>query len=297
MGGISNALKVVRLPFLVLTPTSVLLGLAAALHYSTDCSLSLAMLALVGAVTAHMSVNALNEHHDFTSGLDFNTIRTPFSGGSGALPADPLFARMARVIGVGSLLLTVAIGLYFVSLRGYLLLPLGLLGVIVVLGYSPILTRHAFLCLVAPGLGFGPLMVLGTFFVLTGSLSATAVTVSLVPFFLVSNLLLLNQFPDVEADRDAGRSNLPILLGPRRSLAVYALFLALAASSILSGIAASALPPSSLVALLVLPAGWFVIRKAYDHFDDVPRMIPALALNVAMTVLTPILLSGSLLFA
>jgi len=44
------------------------------------------MLALLGAFLAHVSVNTLNEYYDFKSGLDLETIRTPFSGGSGALP-------------------------------------------------------------------------------------------------------------------------------------------------------------------------------------------------------------------
>ncbi len=42
------------------------------------------MLALLGAFLAHISVNTLNEYFDFKSGLDLETIKTPFSGGSGA---------------------------------------------------------------------------------------------------------------------------------------------------------------------------------------------------------------------
>ena len=46
------------------------------------------ILALAGGLLAHISVNALNEYLDFTSGLDLTTLRTPFSGGSGTLPAN-----------------------------------------------------------------------------------------------------------------------------------------------------------------------------------------------------------------
>ena len=53
---------------------------------------------------------------------------------------------------------------------------------------------------------------------------ALALVASLVPFFLVSNLLLLNQFPDVAADRSVGRDNFPIAVGTEKSAAIFAAF-------------------------------------------------------------------------
>ena len=99
--------------------------------------------------------------------------------------------------------------MYFVFTVGILLLPLGLLGIALIVFYTQWITKRPIICLVAPGLAFGPLMVLGTHFVLTGSYSWTAFAASLVPGFLVSDLLLLNQFPDVEADKTVGRKYLP----------------------------------------------------------------------------------------
>ncbi|MDZ7699102.1 MAG: hypothetical protein U5R49_19945 [Deltaproteobacteria bacterium] len=48
---------------------------------------------------------------------------------------------------------------------------------------------------------------------------------SLVPFFLVSNLLLLNQFSDVAADESVDRRHFPILIGNRASSFIYNAFL------------------------------------------------------------------------
>jgi len=44
---------------------------------------------------------------------------------------------------------------------------------------------------------------------------------SLVPFFLVSDLLLLNQFPDAAADERVGRKHIPILIGRRASSFIH----------------------------------------------------------------------------
>ena len=51
---------------------------------------------------AHLAVNMLNEYFDFKSGLDFKTQRTPFSGGSGTLPANPHLARQALTTAIVS---------------------------------------------------------------------------------------------------------------------------------------------------------------------------------------------------
>lgn len=75
-----------RLPFLVLTPACILLGVACVQWTRGQVHLQDALLVLLGAAAAHISVNAFNEYLDFRSGLDAMTRRTPFSGGSGVLP-------------------------------------------------------------------------------------------------------------------------------------------------------------------------------------------------------------------
>lgn len=102
-----------RLPFLLLTPCCVLLGIGTAARTTAQVNLAHAALVLVGALAAHISVNSLNEHFDFTSGLDLRTTRTPFSGGSGTLPANPEAARGALATGLVALVITALIGIYF----------------------------------------------------------------------------------------------------------------------------------------------------------------------------------------
>jgi len=210
------------------------------------------ILALVGAICAHISVNAFNEFLDFRSGLDFRTERTPFSGGSGTLPEKPELARQALAVALIAFAITSLIGLYFLRVRGLSLLPLGILGLLVVVAYTPWFSRHPLLCLIAPGLGFGTLMVMGTDFVLTGEYSWTAFMASLVPFFLVSDLLLLNQFPDVEADQSVGRRHYPIIIGRRASSLIYGAFMVLAYLSIVLGVSLGQMPRTSLIGLNVV---------------------------------------------
>jgi len=280
-----------RLPFLVLTPACVVLGAATAVWSGSELNLFYLILTLLGAIAAHISVNALNEYHDFKSGLDFNTEPTPFSGGSGALPKSPEKGHFALITGLISLAVTAFIGIYFLYVRGLWLLPLGVLGLIIVVVYTKWVTRNPFLCLIAPGLGFGPLMVMGTDFVLSGSYSWTSFAASLVPFFLVSDLLLLNQFPDVEADEGVGRRHFPIAIGRKASVKVYVIFLGCAYVSVIVGYLSDVLPLTGFLALASIVLAIPTARGVAKCADDIPKLIPHMGKNVVINILTPALLA------
>lgn len=280
-----------RVPFLVLTPACVLLGAGTALWTQGKINVWYLILALVGAVAAHISVNALNEYFDFRSGLDQRTRRTPFSGGSGTLPLDPEMERPALVTGLVALAMAAVVGAFFVLAWGWALLPLGILGLVLIVSYTGWITRYPLLCLVAPGLGFGVFMVMGTNFVLTGDYTWTAFVASLVPFFLVNDLLLLNQFPDVEADETVGRRHLPIVIGRRTSSMVYGAFLAAVFLAIVVGIALGLLPFACLLGLLMLVLAVPTAVGVYRYADDLEKLAPYLGYNVLMNVATPVLMA------
>lgn len=284
-----------RLPFLVLTPACIALGLACVQWTQGHLHLLEAALVLLGAVAAHISVNAFNEYSDFHSGLDALTQRTPFSGGSGVLPAHPELAGSTLAMAVGSLCISMAVGLYFVVLRGPALLPLGLVGVALVLAYTRWITRYPWLCLVAPGLGFGPLMVLGTQVALTGQYTASAAWASLVPFFLVNNLLLLNQFPDTEADRRVGRRHILVTAGPAVGSRWYAAMTVLAYASIPVGVLLGVLPAGAMLGLLTLVLAIPTVRDVLAHALQVQQLLPAMGRNVGINIATPVLMALGML--
>ena len=276
-----------RVPFLALTLACVLLGAAAGWRAGGAFAWPLALVALVAALAAHVSVNAFNEYLDFRSGLDLHTQRTPFSGGSGALPADPSAAPLALAIAVVSLAILATIGLWFVSVRGTVLMPLGIAGVLLIVAYTSWITRNPYACLVAPGLGFGPLMVVGTHIAVAGRYDTAAGVAALVPFFLVSALLLLNQFPDVEADREAGRRHLPIAWGRPRAARVFVALYALAYLSLVAGVLAGALPWPCLLGLVTLTLAVPAVRDVLRHPDDVKALLPAMGRNVMVNLAAP----------
>ncbi|MBW4934901.1 prenyltransferase [Marinobacter sp. F4206] len=289
----SEAAAVVRASrpnFLILAPLCAGLGIATAWHQGAQPELLDIILVLLGAVLAHAAVNLFNEHQDFVSGLDLITRRTPFSGGSGALPDVPSAAKGVLLAAMGTLGLVMAIGVYFLWQNGMPMLVVGITGVLLILTYTRWITRSPLLCLLAPGVGFGPVMVIGTVVALGARVDGTAMVVSLISLLMASELLLINQIPDAEADRMIGRRHLVITRGP---VVAARLVAALLAGSYLSLLAASLmglLPTGTALALLPAPLALWISITLPRTVGRPERLNVILGTNVAVLLATLALL-------
>ncbi|OUS32734.1 hypothetical protein A9Q98_01025 [Thalassotalea sp. 42_200_T64] len=297
----TTILKTMRLPFLSLAVFCVLLGLATAMLTQAAINWFDFGLCLIAAVAAQIAVNTLNEYQDFKSGLDLITVRTPFSGGSGGLVENPAAASAVKKLAIIAILLTIIIGLYFVYHYSTELFPLGLLGIIIIISYTKYLNKNPWLCLFAPGVGIGLLMVLGTSFVLTGQYTISALSVGLICLCLINNLLLLNQIPDAEADKHVGRNHFIIAFGTKRALMVYALFLLLAASVLLLAGHFHFLPKLSYIALIPMLAAAEAVRIINSNVINnnvAPEPLrKGLGLNVVAVNGTPLLLAIAIIIS
>ena len=288
MNGLTPWLGVARAPFLALPVTLVAAG-AAAGAYEGAFGWAPTLLAVVGLVLLHASVNALNEASDMATGIDLRTTRTPFSGGSGTLPAGLLSVRATRVFAYACALVGGLIGIYFAQRLGVGFALLVTVGAAGVLFYSDVFARSGVGELFA-GLGLGALPVWGAAWVQGRPPGAAALWAGVPAFFMTFDLLLLNEFPDEEADRAGGRRNLVLLLGRRGAALVYAAAALLTPASIVAGVLLGALPPHALAA--VLPSALLVKPLAWAFGDSrlaVP--LPALAANVVWNLTTNALLA------
>jgi 1,4-dihydroxy-2-naphthoate octaprenyltransferase len=285
---------VARAPFLLLPPTLVASGAAAA-AWDGAFSWPRTVLAVVGLVALHMAVNILNEWSDLRTGIDLHTERTPFSGGSGTLPAGAMSPRAALLFGIACSAVGLAVGLWFLRQVGWVLLPIVAAGAFSVVAYTDLLARLG-VGEIAAGFGLGAGPVIGTALVQGGGWSPAAGWLAAPAFFMTFNLLFLNEFPDEKADRGGGRRNLVILLGRRPAAWVYAAVALATPLVVVVGVVLRALPPPALLGVLpslalVGPLRWVVA----DPGQPVP--VPALAANVAWNLATNCLLALGLALA
>jgi len=292
MSSISACLGVARAPFLLLPVTLVALG-AAVGKLDGAFNLSHTIVALVGLVALHVAVNAFNEVSDFRSGIDLETERTPFSGGSGTLPAGRLGVRAGLAVAWSGVAVGVVVGVYFLFAVGLELLPIFVVGALAALAYTDLLAK-LYVGEFFAGLGLGALPVIGTAMVQGGGLGRTALVAAIPAFCTTYNLLLLNEFPDEEADRGGGRRNLVILMGRSRAAAVYAAVALIVPASIIQAVRAGIFPTTALIGLvpsllLVAPILWV--------FSGPARPVPhsALGANVAWNLGTNLFLAVGLL--
>lgn len=282
---------VARAPFLLLPPTLVASGAAAA-AWNGSFSWPRTLLAAAGLVALHMAVNIFNEWSDMRTGIDLHTEPTPFSGGSGTLPSGAMSTGTAFRFGVACSIVGLVIGVWFLKQVGWVLLPIVLAGAVSVVAYTDVLARIG-VGEVAAGFGLGAGPVIGTALVQNGAWSEAAAWAAVPAFFMTFNLLFLNEFPDESADRGGGRRNLVILLGRRVAAWVYIAAGLATPVAIVAGVAVHALPPLCLVAtapslLLVKPLRW----AFSDPSSPVP--IPALGANVVWNLATNTLLAATL---
>jgi 1,4-dihydroxy-2-naphthoate octaprenyltransferase len=260
-----------------------------------EIHLSYFLLALVATVFLHGGTNVLNDYFDYRSGNDLlyrGQKNPPFDGGSpflvqGILSPEAVYRTGILLLGAGA-----AIGLLLAYQRGWPILILGLLGV-----FSSYFYVEPRLNLAGRGLGefavglcFGPLSVLGAYFVQAQRFAASPLMASLPLGLLITNVLFLNQFPDLEADRDVGKTHWVVRLGREKAFRVFLLLSLLVYLLIGWGAAAGLLPTLSLLALFTLPLSLKASVLAKRHYLESPRLRPAQALTILNHLLTGLLL-------
>ena len=301
-----NSFKVwmtqIRAPFLILSVFLVLIGLALSIKYPLQMAVEFsylhAILLIIGVVSAHISVNLFNEYSDYFTQIDFKTVRTPFSGGSGMITSGKSKPGTVLIVAVVTLLIALVIGIYFSLISHWVILIFAFLGTISIVFYTNFLARYMLGELFA-GLALGSLVVLGTYISMNASpampwnsmLPAEVGWLSIPAGILTALLLLINEFPDAEADKAGGRNHLVIRLGRKGAGWVYAMGMFTSFAIIL------VLPLAGLssywiyLALFPLPLAIKASITAIKDGDNISKIIPALGSNVITVLATDLLIA------
>lgn len=291
MKGLISALPSTRPPFLILAPLCVLLGTAIAHYHGAELDVWHFILASVGAVLSAVAVNTLNEYQDFHSGLDLITEQTPFSGGSGLLKQNSALEKSVLSLfklALGSLFV---IGIYFVYCFGLPMLVIGLLGLAVIITYTKTLNRHPWLCLISPGVGFALLMVLGSYVVQGQTLNWQVLLIALIPFFTINNLLLVNQIPDIAADKQVGRNHFAIHYSVSAAIGCFTLSALFALILFAALLYVNVLPSQAIWIVPILFLNFLAIPKLVQLKQNIALHPPSMAVNVIAANLLPLLLA------
>lgn len=216
--------------------------------------------ALAGAVLLHSGTNIVNEIYDVRKGID--TIASPRA--SHAIVKGRLTERDAYALALLAFGLAVAIGLYLVALRGPAIVVLGLIGVGGGYFYTAPPFQYKFRALGVP-LVFvlmGPLMVVGSYFAISGGWSIEALIVSIPVGCLVAAVLHGNEWRDIGEDTRAGIVTLSSRIGREWAHYTYVGLVLAAYISLGLAVALRLLPPTTMIVVVSLPYLVRVVRAA-----------------------------------
>lgn len=222
-----------------------------------------AALTVLGIFFLEAAKNASGELFDFDSGADLGVEpkdRSPFSGGKRVLVDGLLTRHQTALVALVFYALGAAAGLLVVGTREPRVLWLGAIGVALAFFYHapPLRLSYRGLGEVAVALAYGPLIASGAYLVQRGALAPALLLASLPLGLLIAAFLWINEFPDYDADRMAGKRTLVVRLGRGAASGwfVVILFVAFALVAVLPAFGA---PHGVWVGFLGLP---FAIRAA-----------------------------------
>jgi 1,4-dihydroxy-2-naphthoate polyprenyltransferase len=280
-------LKAMRVPFLQATFVPVILGGVIAWEAAGKFNWSTFLLTILGASLIQIASNMFNDYFDFKSGNDLQVKhQNPFAGGGRILTAGLIRPSTHLIVSTSCLVLGSLIGFYFVFGLGlYQLFWLGLIGVISTYFYvgPPFKLAYRGVGEFLVGLNFGPVMTLGAYYVQTQSLASASIPLlaSIPVGLLITAVLWINEFPDMDADKAVGKKTLVLRLGYMKSVSVYVALLATSYVLTLLYVVLKvfvSFPITSfatLISLLSLPFALKAVRILRTNYKDPHAIIPA----------------------
>ena len=218
-------------------------------------------------------------------------------GGSGVLVEGLLTIRAVHLGGIGLLAAGAALGLVMVWIRGPAVLWLGVVGVIGGYFYGGRLFGYKYIALgdVLVFMLMGPLIVIGSYLVLTGDFAMRALLGSLPVGCLVVAILHANNLRDIASDRAAGVWTLANLMGLTGAKVEYFLLIGAAYASVIAMVAAGMIGPWCLLVLLSLPPAVRNLRTIAKAAPDRSEQIATIDVQTAQVhLLFGVLLSAGL---
>jgi 1,4-dihydroxy-2-naphthoate octaprenyltransferase len=209
------------------------------------------LLAAVALLLAHATNNLLNDLTDYVKGVDRNNYFRAIYGPH-ALEHKLLSVRGLLGYAAFSGLIAIAIGAYLVSVRGPLAFGLLAAGAFFVLFYTWPL-KYIGLGEIAVILVWGPLMIGGTYFVVTGLWDWDVALVGL-PYALGATTVIFGKHIDkLEDDRARGIRTVPVLVGERAARWILGAMIVLMYAIVVYLVAIGFVSPVVLVVVLALP--------------------------------------------
>jgi len=291
-----------RPSFLTASAAPILVGSALGYAAAGTFSPALFILALLAIMALHAGANMANDYFDHISGNDWlNPNPTPFSGGSRYIQNDILSAKAIILAALFFLTVASALGLIIVLLtRSLFILAIGIIGMLGGFFYTAPPLKLGYRAVGEPVIAilFGLLPVYGAYYLQTRTLDTIVLLPASIVALLIFLVILINEFPDLNADAAVNKKTLVVSFGVQASIWIYRT--AIIASFI---IAAAAIFThrimffAGIFYLLALPVAIIAMKFANPKNLTTPRCCSANRITILLHIVGSLALSAGFLLS
>lgn len=289
-----------RTPFLIASWIPVWVGVTLFYHISGTVHWFRAVLTFLCVTFMHLATNLFNDYFDDVSGNDrVNTNSTPFSGGSRVIQDGLISPANIFRAAAGCLILGMVTGLYAWYLSGNsIVLFCGIAGVGIAVFYTapPLQFGYRGYGEILAGISFGPLVVIATYTVQADVFDARALIYSIPLGTMVSMILLINEFPDYEADKQVTKKTAVVLLGKRICAGIYLILLVFIYAYIALMAALGLIHTGSLIVLPTAVIAMYISYIIVRHFRHPKKIIPACGATIMLYIFFGLMMIVALVF-
>lgn len=226
------------------------------------------VLSLIGIVMLHAGVNLLSDYDDFANKVD--TVDS--SGSSGVIIENLLSPKEVSKVGKLLLISGFAIGMFLSYSRGWIVLLLGIIGALGGYSYTgkPFALKYKGLGAPLVFLFFGPLIVIGSYYVQAQAITFSALLVSIPVGLLTTAILHANDIRDILHDKKAGIKTLSIIIGKGNAVKLYCGLIICSYAAVFMMASYKIIPYWSLACLITVPGAVKGMKKLYQKGDTDP---------------------------
>ena len=259
----------------------VLIGSVLAWQQGTPFQWAFLVLALLGALAAHLGANVVNDVFDFAEGTDQIAQKmapegTTLATGSQALMRGQLSLETYRGLAVALFALALVCGIVLTFFRPWTL-AFGVAGFLLAFFY---VARPLRLAYVGRGLGeldilisFGILPLVGSYYVQAGKVTLIALLASLPIGLYTTAVLYFHHFLHWRADQAVGKITPIVALGERSARLVGGILLSCVALTIFLDVLLNVFPWYSIIAAFTLIPVLLTLRQATGDLKNYLKLM------------------------
>lgn len=242
--------------------------------------------ALVGALSIQVAANFANDASDAKRGVDAIRIGPPRMVSLGVITSTQMWTATWVTVGIAAVA-----GVFLTLIAGPLVLVIGVVSVVAMLGYvgGPIPYGYRGLGEAFVFLFFGMVATVGSRYVHDSTAPLDAWLLAVPVGFLVTAILVVNNYRDIDTDATSGKRTLAVVIGREATKHLYGFLMCGAFLLVLMFEFLGWTPRWTWLALLAAPLSWVPVQTVYRETAG-PELIEALKQTARIHLLAGVLL-------